>query len=233
MRDSRIRVLLHKGLESHEADAALRAAERFSRFGLRVETMRDGPDDKVWMDLCRKRIYGLAFRDGPLTLYGDEPLGRPDYFSRVPNDGALLAGMIPGRIYLGNGSRTTELEGFNLYYVGAVVSAAPFRKQDGSPYRGGGPADAAEASAALELCLSHELGHSLLGREPVMKLLSKEGAMRYDEDGHCQTSGCLMQNVSSYLSLLRSAAGRKIDFCAGCADLLGGRVTEIRWYGCA
>lgn len=233
MRDSRIRVLLPKGLAEHEITAAQDAAGRFRRFGLRVEAMRDY-DGSVWKDLCRKRVYESVFSQGPLVLHGEEPFGRPDYFSRVPNDGAILAAVVPRQIVHQQGGRRAELEGFNLQYVGAVVSSIPFMPSEAHPYRDRGALNLGESSAAIELCIAHELGHSLLGREPVSALFGKKDEpRRYDDIGHCMTSGCLMQNVSDYVALVRSVAAERMDFCDGCADLLRGRVTEIRWHAMA
>lgn len=230
MRDSRIRVLLHKGLEPHETKAANDAAGRFGRFGLRTETI-NGSLENVWMDLCRRRVCELVFKDAPIMLHGEEPLGRPDYFSKVPNDGAMLAAIVPQRILHNSGGKKRELEGFNLYFVGAVVSASPFKPGAGTPYRSGGAASISESAAAMELCLAHELGHALLGSEPIMKSFVKKGEpKRYDDDGHCTAPGCLMQNITDYVAHVRALTSQRIDFCDGCADLLKGRVTTIQWH---
>ncbi|HSB46490.1 MAG TPA: hypothetical protein VLD37_00635 [Candidatus Bilamarchaeum sp.] len=233
MRDTRIRVLLHPRLEPHEAKAALEAAEAFRGFGLKVESMAE-PKENVWADLCRKRVYEVAFGSGPVTLYGDEPLGRPSYFARVPHDGAILAGLTPRRIYHEAGGRNTEIEGFNMYYVGAVVSSLNFRPSADGPYRHAGPASTEELSKAIVLGMMHELGHSLLGVEPVSSAFPATGkASTYDEFGHCKTDGCIMQDARDYISLLRSRAADRIGFCSGCSYLLEGRVTELKYYACA
>ena len=230
MRDTRIRVLLHPKLEAHEQKAAIEAAERFSRFGLRVESI-SGPDPKLWMDLCRKRLYELAYKEGSSVLYGDEPLGRPHYFARVPHDGAILAGLTPHQIFHSADGRMSEMEGFNMFYVGAVVSAHGFRPGPGAPYRKSGATSAEEGAEAVSLCLTHELGHSLLGIKEVNISLMRDAPKRYDERGNCLTAGCIMQNVTDYVAFLRSSGAAKIDFCAGCADLLRGRVSEVTYYG--
>jgi hypothetical protein len=233
MRDSRIRVLLHPKLEPHEAKAAVEAAERFSKYGLRAESITE-PRENLWKDLCRKNVYDVIFGEGPISLHGYEPLGRPAFYCHVPHDGALLAGLTPHKIFHSTDGKRVELEGFNMHYVGAVVSAFHFKPSGDNPYRKGGPAGPAEASEAITLSLMHELGHALLGREQVQALFgAKDKPKRYDEDGHCLTSGCLMQNVADYVALARSAAAQRIEFCEGCADQIGGRVSELRYYAMA
>src|SRR4030095_4307885 len=96
MRDVRIRLVLNKKLEEHEVSAANEAAGRFRAFGLGVETVSD--PSTVWKDLTRLNVYQMVLGESPITLFGDEPLGRPLSASRVPHDGAILAGLTTERI---------------------------------------------------------------------------------------------------------------------------------------
>ncbi|MEW6036243.1 MAG: hypothetical protein AB1529_06530 [Candidatus Micrarchaeota archaeon] len=229
MRDARIRLLLNPKLEEHERKAAASAAAHFERFGLKVETITS-PDAPVWKDLCRKRIFEAVFREGMLTLHGSEPFGRPSY--GVPNDGAILAALTPHKIEWVS-DRRVPLEGFNLFMVGSVVSTSSLKPSAADPYRSGGPASPDEAAEAIRLSMIHELGHALLGREPVTNFGSFHGPLPYDDDGHCLAAGCIMRNVADYLSLLRRVASDRMDFCERCGDLLKSRVSYINYLGAA
>ncbi len=229
MRDARIRLLLNPKLEDYEKKAAESAASRFKAYGLKVETIA-GPDSPVWKDLCRTRVFDAVYKDGPPTLHGSEPFGRPVY--PVPNDGAILAGLTPHQIGWVSGGSVVPLEGFNLQMVGSVVSTASLKPSVANPYRGGGPASFEEAAEAIRLSMTHELGHALLGREPVTNF-GTYGPLPYDDEGHCVSSDCVMRKVADYVSLLRTAAASRLDFCERCGDLLKSRVSYINYLGAA
>ncbi len=224
MRDARIRLLLHPELQDHERKAAAGAARRFGQFGLKAESVQ-GPDAKVWKDRCRQQVFDLVFGEGKAAIRGVGHFFEPVY--PVPNDGAILAGVTVREIAWGGDPAFRG--GFSIDGVGCVLSLSGLRAS-GTPYRGAGPADQHEAAEAIELALTKEIGHSLVGK--THRRFGNEPP-HFDDSGYCLSAGCLLENTGDYISYLRKSRSLRADFCGGCMELLRFSVISINHLGCA
>ncbi|MEW6723274.1 MAG: hypothetical protein AB1324_08475 [Candidatus Micrarchaeota archaeon] len=217
MRDPKILLMLNGGLSANERSAAIRAAERFREFEVKVDIIGSGdaklPPSRQAAALCRcifggeKETLGSYEFEQARGIFGREP---PQF---------IPVGVTPEKLFFWDReSGRQPVERLGIYGAGAALSLADMRKlgQSGA-YRGYSPETLMEA---VEIALARDIGRALISSQRIMK------------GGDCASADCIMQKAENILEFAQMACART-DFCGECRGDLKSAVNYTRHFAMA